>query len=270
MTPSWLIQSLLLLASVVLSLVFVLEALIPPFEAAVGYRVLVALGAVAKIFFQGLGLFVSLGNAADFPTESADRRAWASMGGAFFMLLLGQLSLAPGQILGIRPHPLPLLPDLFFLASYVFLVLALVSFGRAYEQGGWWTGGVAARAVILALVLIVEGSLLVPLLRPLIADEVSLLGRAIVVAYGLGDILVLALAVVLAGATVRHGKRMRRVWGGLLAGMAVLAVGDMFSAYLSAGQWPALEPLIDTFFVFAYGLLAVATVAQRGLLEGEP
>lgn len=263
-------EAVCVVATLLLAGMFVAEAALPGlFRQAVWHARMIMLGAIVKLLLQGFAALQAAGNAARFEAHSPAQRAWRWLAVALVSMLVGQLALAPRQLFGVSPNPWPGVADFFFVLSYLPMALALAGFVRAYEEAGLPMGTPARRARFLAAALAVGGAALVPVLQPLVAADRGAWEMAKALAYPIGDLWLLAYTSLLARVALRFGGRLRRVWLALLCGVAALAVGDIVSAYVGAGWWVALEPLIDGLFVLGYGFLAVATLAQRDLLESE-
>lgn len=270
MTPSARREAGIVVAVWLLAGVFVLEAMLPGiFHQAAWHARMILLGSIVKLLLQGFTAVYAAGNAARFESDNPARRAWQWLAAALASILLGQLSLTPRQIFGVTPNPWPGVSDFFFVLSYLPLILALIGFARAYEEAGLPMGTRASRSRFLVLGLVIGGLALIPVLRPLVGVPRAPGDLVTALAYPFGDLVVLIYTLLLARVALRFGGRLRRVWLALLCGTAALSIGDIVSAYVGVGWWVGLEPLIDSFFVLGYGFLALATVAQRSLLEGE-
>ena len=195
------------------------------------------------------------------------RPAWALLAVGLGWNLVGQMSLAPYQLLG-RDAPYPSVGDLFYILAYPFLIGAFVVLLRAYRKSGFPMGSRGDRGAIMAGVGVIAAAVALPILRPVVAVEGPLLERILTVAYPILDLVLLVpLALLLRVALHLRGSHVGSVWALVLGGMVFLCLGDILFAYLSALGRQHLDALVHATFILAYGLIAGGTFRQRQLLR---
>lgn len=254
------------------ALLFLGHAVVPgfaPYASVLDARGLLVLGALTKLsLLLGAGLW-ALAAARHLDAESSMRGAWRLLGAGLLSMFAGQACLAPYQLLWRIPSPFPSLADVFFVGAYPLLFAALVGFRRAFEESGFASegeGGGGRRALLLALVL-----LAVPALWPVLSAGRPPLETALNLVYPVLDLLLLAPAVLLLRLSLRlRGGAIWPVWGGLLAGFAFLAGGDLLFGYFSSLQQAHLESVVDVLFVAAYGGFLFGCVRQHRLVAPDP
>jgi hypothetical protein len=183
--------------------------------------------------------------------------------GAYF---LGQASLAYYQLLLGTDAPFPSVGDLFFVASMLALLAALLVFLFAYREVGYLgRAGVALATGVVSAALV--GGVLAWLIRPVVSEPAPVLERLLNVAYPVLDALLLVPSLILLQAVARmRGGRLWRVWALLLLGFCFIAAGDILFAYLTTLGLDALDPLLHLVFVCAYVLIAWGVFEQRRIV----
>lgn len=231
-------------------------------------HVLLGAAAVLKLVYLLAGALWAFACRDQLEPDNPARRAWALLSIGLLCTFVGQLSLAPFQIVQ-GDTPFPTVGDLYFLLGYPFLIAAFVVFLRAYREAGFPIGSLAERAGILGGVALLAVVVAVPLLTPVVvAPAGALLERLLNVAYPILDLLLLVpLALLLRIALRLRGSHVGSVWALLLGGMVFLAVGDVFFAYFTALGQEHLDPFVHATYILAYGLIAGGTYRQLQLLR---
>ena len=195
------------------------------------------------------------------------RPAWALLSAGLFSTLVGQLSLAPYQLVSGQT-PFPSVGDLYFLLAYPFFIAAFLVFLRAYREAGFPVGSWAERAAILGSVGLVAVVAAVYILRPMATGGAEPLERILNVAYPVLDlVLLLPLALLLRIALRLSGSRVGAVWAELLAGFVFLCLGDMLFVGFSTLGEQHVEAWMHGTFLLSYGLIAGGAHRQLELLK---
>lgn len=230
-------------------------------------HVLLAAAALLKLAYLLAGLWWAFACRDRLEADNPARPAWALLSLGLLATFVGQLSLAPFQIV-LGDSPFPSVGDLYFVLAYPFLIGAFTVFLRAYRETGFPMGSAAERRGILSGVAVLALAVAVPILRPIVGSEGPVLERFLNVAYPLLDLLLLVpLALLLRVALRLRGSQVGSVWALLLGGTVFLALGDVFFAYFSALGQEHLDPLVHATFILAYGLIAGGTRRQLELLR---
>jgi hypothetical protein len=229
---------------------------------------LVYLGSLTKLLFLFLAAWFGWKCGLGFERGNSIRPAWLLLGTGLTLFFLGQASLAPYQLFLDTPMPFPSIGDLFFLLSYVFLILALVSFIRAYEKAGLPLGSAGERWGIGVAVVAVCAVLGYLVLKPIAVADVPALEKALNLAYPGLDFVLLVPTLLLLRITLRlRGGQVGTMWLMLLTGFVLLSVGDILFAYLSALGQAHLDPLVDAMYILSYGIIARAVMRQLELVS---
>lgn len=184
----------------------------------------------------------------------------------FLYLGLGALSWGIGSLIwtyyNLILHvsiPYPSYADIFFLASYPLFGLALWSLHESY-------GSQATQKAIRESILIVVISAVVIfafLNRPDLSPDLGLTKNLLNVAYSLGDVLLVAVAII----ELRGGQAQKHKGLYLLIGFLLLqASGDFIFAYRNNGGAYWNGDISDLLFGFSAFVLALA-VAQNNLVR---
>ncbi|HYC80921.1 MAG TPA: GGDEF domain-containing protein [Solirubrobacterales bacterium] len=202
----------------------------------------------AVIFAAGLAALLK----AD--AERGERSAWLLIGAALLAWAAGEIYWT-AELEGDASVPILSAADTAYLAYYPLAAAGLLQLVRTHRSRlDWrlWTD-----ALIAALGTAALGTAAI---FSFVADRTSgtLLERATVLAYPLGDILMLSLVV---GVIALTGWRPGRTWTLLLLGLAALAAADVSytlvenGAALPGGNW--IEPL------YLLGAVAIGAVAWQ-------
>ena len=191
----------------------------------------------------------------------AERVPWLLLGAGLSLWTIGDLyylfALSDRDVI-----PIPSLSDLFYLAFYPVVYVALVLLLRAridQFRGNLWLDGVIASLAVAALGAAV------------IFDEVisttggSTLVVATNLAYPLADLLLLALVVAMFGLT---GWHVDRTWGLVAAGFAVFAIADSIYLYETAVGTYVEGDTLDVGWPAALVLIACSAWQPLTKLEG--
>jgi hypothetical protein len=194
------------------------------------------------------------------------RPAWRTLGIGLGATFLGQLSLAPYQIVTGR-SPFPSIADVFFVAGYPFLIGAIVSFIGAYRAVGFPVGSMRERVVVGAVVVAAAVAIGIPILPRLLAADSPLGEKVLNLGYpALDFVLLMPLAVLLRATLGLAGSHVGRVWQALLGGFVLVCVADIvFACFSSLGQ-EHLDPYVHASFILAYALIAVGVSRQAQIL----
>jgi hypothetical protein len=230
-------------------------------------HVLTGLASVAKMALLAVGALTAFACRDRLEPGNPARPAWALLSAGLFATLVGQMSLAPHQLVSGRT-PFPSVGDLYYVLSYPFFIAAFLVFLRAYREAGLPIGSTAERVAILCAVGAVGALAAVYILRPVAAGGGELLDTILNVAYPLLDlVLLLPLALLLRIALRLRGSHVGAVWGELLAGFVFLSFGDMFFAYSTALGEQHLDAWIHGTLLLSYGLIAGGAHRQLELLQ---
>jgi len=195
------------------------------------------------------------------------RPAWFLLSLGLLSTFVGQLSLAPSQLVR-NETPFPSVADIYYLLSYPLLIAALIVLLKAYREAGFPIGSVAERAGILAGAGAIAAVAAVLVLRPVAATGGPLLERILTVAYPILDlVLLLPLALLLRVALRLRGSHAGEVWLLLLGGFVCLAAGDICFAYFQTLGEQHLDPFVHTTYILSYGLIAGGAHRQLELLK---
>lgn len=214
------------------------------------YTVVVDSAAWAPVYLltAAFGTVLSVIGALRIPSQ---RRIWWAFAFAQAAFLLGDVSWV-GYELFLGGVPYPSVADIGYLACYPALVLGMLWMVRSRRRG-------RDRAAFLDAMIVASGLTIVGvvfLVGPAAEDGgSSLLARVVTGSYPAFDLLVLALAVrLLAGGTVRNAA----MWG-LLAGIALLLVADLFyvGGVLTGVPYP---DWVDAGYLASYVLIGFAAV----------
>jgi hypothetical protein len=230
-------------------------------------HVLVAGASLVKIALLAAGALLAFACRDRLEPGNPARPAWALVSAGLFSTLVGQLSLAPFQLVS-GSTPFPSVGDLYYLLSYPFFIAAFLVLLRAYREAGFPVGSRAERVAIVGTVGLVAALAALAILKPVATGGAELLDRILNVAYPVLDlVLLLPLALLLRIALRLGSSRVGAVWAELLAGFVFLCFGDIFFAYFSALGEQHLDPWVHATFLLSYGLIAAGARQQLELLK---
>jgi hypothetical protein len=230
-------------------------------------HVLVGFASLVKIAFLAAGALAAFACRDRLEPGNPARPAWALLSAGLFSTLVGQLSLAPYQLLSGQT-PFPSVGDLYYLLSYPFFIAAFLVFLRAYREAGFPVGSVGERAAIVASVGLMAVLAAVYVLRPVATGGAELLDRILNVAYPVLDLVLLLPLALLLRIALRLGvSRVGAVWAELLAGFVFLCFSDMFFVGFSTLGEQHVEAWMHATFLLSYGLIAGGAHQQLELLK---
>ena len=228
---------------------------------------LLALAAVLKLVYLLAGSACAFGCRDRLEAGNSARPAWFFLSLGLLSTFVGQLCLAPFQVVR-NETPFPSVADIFFLLSYPFLIAALLVLLHAYREAGFPIGSLGERAAIVCGVGVIAAFVVLPILRPVALTGGPLLERILTVAYPVLDLLLLVpLALLLRIALRLRGSHAGDVWILLLGGFVVLCMADIFFAYFQSLGEEHLDPFVHASFVLSYGLIAGGAHRQLQLLK---
>jgi hypothetical protein len=228
---------------------------------------LVALAAALKLVYLLAGSVFAFGCRDRLETGNPARPAWFLLSLGLLSTFVGQLCLAPFQVVR-NETPFPSVADIYFLLSYPFIIAALVVLLHAYREAGFPIGSVGERAAIVAGVGVIAALVVLPILRPVALTGGPPLERILTVAYPVLDLLLLVpLALLLRIALRLRGSHAGDVWVLLLGGFVVLCMADIFFAYFQSLGEAHLDPFVHASFLLSYGLIAGGAHRQLQLLK---
>ncbi len=219
----------------------------------------------------GLAVVFTVQCAFRFEPDNPVRRPWQLLGLGLVAWELGEISEAVYLLGSGEVDPFPSLADAFFVLAYPALIASFALFVRAYrasgmapeEGGGQWVLVAALSAVGFVV------------LRPILGADVRLVERVVSAAYAGLDLVALVPLLLLLRLTWRlRGGSVWKVWAGVLFGLLLTFLGDVFFAYFQtnaevdlAASADQLEFLANVMFLLSYVVLARGTLHQRELLR---
>src|SRR5262249_44033385 len=165
------------------------------------------------------------------------------------------------------------LADVFFLLAYPLLMVAFVSFVRAYRASGFPVASGQSRFVLAAVATsAVFGA---AVLLPVLGSAAPLRERLISGGYVVFDFVLLIPIFALMRTTSRfRGRGTWEVWAGVLFGFVFTSAGDLFFAYFQARpgglfglRGDQLDAISDLMFLLSYLGIARGALHQLELLQ---
>jgi signal transduction histidine kinase len=189
----------------------------------------------------------------------AMRRAWSLIGLAAVAIVVGEAIWMWYQVVKDVESPFPSAADFAYLASVPLLAAGVLAFPVAPSER-------AARLRTLLDGVLIAGSLLLitwaTVLEPVYRrEDGSLLERAVGLAYPLGDLAVVSIALAL---LVRRRERGLAPMWLVTAAVGVLAASDGLFLYLTEMDQYGEGHLVDVGWPVAYLLLVLATLLPAG------
>jgi predicted Rdx family selenoprotein len=191
-------------------------------------------GSLAKLAPQFLGSVFAGLCAGRYEKGNSARRAWTLMSAWLGCWFLGQVVLSGYGNLLHRAAPIPSLGDVFFIAGYVFVIVALFAFISAYRASGFAVGSTRELVSIALGACAVFGVVGYEVLVAAATAKTPGAERLVTVGYPVLDLIALIPAIVLFRITIafRGGQvwRFRRRANGspkahFKKGMAAIADG---------------------------------------------
>jgi len=193
--------------------------------------------------------------------DERGRDAWMMIGLALLFNAIGELVFTVFYF-HEDPEPFPTVADIFWLAYFPFVIAGLAFLVRDRVTGfelHRWIDGIAAALIVAtpAVALIYE---------PVLEDSTqgTTLGKAVELAYPIGDILILGAVV---GTFALTAWRPGRAWLILGLGLGLFALAD---AVNSVQTIRGTVPQGDYDFVWSAGSLLIAYAAWQPYPEREP
>ena len=186
------------------------------------------------------------------------RRAWRLFAAGLFAQLAGQVAFQVYGLVGSKPYPS--IADALYLGFYPLMLAGLLSLPAAAGRPGS-----RIRLVVDLAVVAIGGSAAVVYLvlgPTLVADSGSALQVGFSVAYPAGDlVLLVGLASVLTRGSALSARLALRL---LVAGVVLFVLGDVVYGYASLHSGYESGDPIDTAWMVALALMAIAGSTQRG------
>jgi len=227
-----------------------------------------AVHTAAKWVLLGATVWLALANARAMGGGTGIGRAWRFFGLGIGAYLVAELGEAFYQFVLKILNPFPSVLDVFYVAGYPLLIVGLLGFERAYADAGYPMGTSRSRALVTGVLVVIGVAVVWPILAPLASAATPLLERALGAAYPLLDVALLAaVALLLRGTRQFGGGAAWQIWALVLAGLAVMIVGDVRYAYFAASGEQRVDPASEMLFVVAYLLLARGALRQRELIH---
>lgn len=183
-----------------------------------------------------------------------DRKAWAFLGAACFSWGAGEVVWSIYEVIGNVKVPFPSIADIGFVGETVFAAIAMLSFGTVRLAGlsrgkMFLDGAIGACALLFVSWIVVLGSL-----YHMGAD--STLAMVLGLAYPVGDVLIITLAVML---MVHAPSGSKLVYGLIGCGALAIAISDSTFAYMTtAGTYGNASDMISTGWVAGFLMIGLA------------
>jgi hypothetical protein len=203
--------------------------------------------------------------------DNSARAALLALGLGYGAYASAQLVLTLYQMSGAEAAPFPSLADPLFVLATFALIAALCLLLVCYHRAGLLVGQlpVLVLAAVISIVVLttIVTLVLMPTLKRTMADRPAL-ERLLVATYPILDaILLVPTAGLFAVAFNLWGGALRRIFVTLLAGFALMAIGDLVFPLFATLDIEALGALLDLVFGGAYVLMARAAAEQYELLR---
>jgi len=224
-------------------------------------------GNLGKLAFLAVAALGAVKSASRLEADNPMRAAWRMMAAGLVGFAAGEVVFVVYEVLLRVPSPFPSLADAFFIASYPFLLAALMRAISAYGETGYPIG--TTRERMGTAVAIGAAALLVayPILKPVLEAPAAPLATVLNIAYPALDLALLVPVVILLRIAIRfRGGQVWLVWAGLLAGFLLMCVADVLYAYFSAMGKESLDPLVNVAFILSYAAIARGALGQYELL----
>jgi signal transduction histidine kinase len=189
--------------------------------------------------------------------------AWYLMAGGQLSLVVGDAILATHKWVLPLEAPFPSVADAFSTSFYPLLAAGLLLLVRGRAPGRDWASLIDATIIATGVGMLSWVFLIGPNVR---VPDLALFPRLVSIAYPLGDVLLLAVAVRLwrAGG---HGTAAGRL---LALGLAALLVADTADGLGQRnGNWQVGEP-VDAVWVLSYAALGLAALHPSMVSLSEP
>ncbi len=235
-----------------------------------GEFVSTAVSDIGGVLIIGTAAVVTIRTAMRFGKGEPLRRQWLAIGLGIMLYTLGDVVWTYIELVQRAEVPYPGLPDIMYVALYVFLGYGIVSAAYAYRG----LVKIKRPLMVSASVTLVTGVVLyVVLIRDIIADSsVGLLEKLLGLYYPVADLALLlgpAIFIVLVVAQLGRGS-LAVPWRFVMAGMAMLAVADTVYQWLEWQGLYAAGSIVDLGWMLGYVLIAVGASIMRDLILPEP
>lgn len=223
-----------------------------------GERIELAVSDLGELAVVAVAAFVVLAVARSFGKGESLRRQWTLIGLGVLSFAIGDAIWSWIELVMRQEVPYPGLPDVFYIAEYVFigagLLMATLAYSRLFDIRA--AVGFAGTAGIVMMVLLYVG-----LFSPYILSDSSLaIGELVAsIFYPTADVLFLvvpSLAMLLVVGRLAGG-RLGWPWWFVAAGAIILAASDAFFSYLSAANAYAGGSIVDYGWMLAHVAFAV-------------
>jgi diguanylate cyclase (GGDEF)-like protein/PAS domain S-box-containing protein len=189
-----------------------------------------------------------------------DMRPWVLLGTGVGLFVTGQLAWHLQVSLAAIPPTVPSLSDIFYVAAYPALAIAAVLFIRAHHPRYRLTAAIDALVVGIAGVLILW---LVAIEHFIHDASLGIAERAVLIAYPVGDAMLLAAAVYL----LLSGRQAKNAFYLLVGALTALLVADVTYAISTASAaTTAGADLLSLISFVLFGLTALVPT-MRNLTE---
>jgi hypothetical protein len=183
-----------------------------------------------------------------------DRKAWALLGAACFSWGAGEVVWSVYEVIGNVKVPFPSVADIGFIGETVLAAIAMLSFGTVRLAGlsrgkMFLDGAVAAASLLFISWIVVLGALYH-------AGADSVFAMVLGLAYPVGDVLIITLAVML---MVHAPSGAKLAYGLIGCGALAIAVSDSIFAYMTtAGTYGNATDMISTGWVAGFLMIGLA------------
>jgi two-component system, sensor histidine kinase and response regulator len=183
-----------------------------------------------------------------------DRRAWWLLGAACFSWAIGEMIWSLYEVGGNRHAPFPSYADIAFLGESVLAAIALLAFGTVRLAGLSRVKMLLDGALVASSLLFLSWVVLLEGLYRMSMD--STLAQVIGLAYPVGDVLIITLAVML---MLHAPTGARTVYGLIGCGILATAVSDSLFAYMTtAGTYANATNVASTGWFLGFLLVGLA------------
>jgi hypothetical protein len=198
--------------------------------------------------------------------DNPARIPWLLISAGFAAFAAGEAGDAWYELAG-RDRPFPAALDGVFLAGYVLVGIAFVSFVRTYLRSELSGDAARHRAPTIGFgVLVAAGGVVIA--RLLLTGAGPLDQRLVSAAYPVLDLAALVPAFLLVRITrAFRGGALWRVWASLLAGFGLTCAADLLFAYFTVRGVSGQDALMEAFYLLSYAAFLRGSRIQVGLLS---
>jgi hypothetical protein len=261
----WILGAAALIA-VVLDLGWLFTTAEGPFQTLFTPHRLLIFSALVKLASLLLGAWWCFASARLFEVGLKTRTAWRLLACAIAAMAIGQLCMAPQQVM-TGTSPFPSVGDAFFVAAYPLLIASFLVFILAYQQSGMPLCSTRQRALVASGTTLLSVIIAVLVLPPVLRAPTPWLETTLNAFYPIADLVLLIPLALLFRITSRmSGGKIGQVWLIMLCGFAFMALADIFFAYYSTLGKASLDPVVHATFTTAYYLVALGANRKIRLL----